>query len=191
MSDEVKIYVTPDKLRLDSFKLAVNVVAGDFRPNQVLVLLRGAASIGNYVHELLSRVYGFKLGYSVAITSRIPITDGYYVNIQALLPQFTTDTRLLIIDDIFDTGSTIDEMIRYLGRVGLNESCIRTAVVDYKPGKNTTQRLPDYYVNESPNDTWIVYPHEISDVTDDAIPNVFGMDVANLLLVCDDLLKLL
>jgi len=184
-----RLFISPGQLRFDSIKLATHVVTDRFMPTDVLVLLRGAATIGNFMHEVLSRAYGFKLGYNCAITKRTRVGDGYAVDVQANLPKFSEETRLLIIDDIFDTGSTVAEVIRRLVAHGLGASQIRTAFIDYKPGKNLTNLVPDYYVNERADDCWIVYPHEISDVHDDEFTKMFGSDVdviSNLLLMCRD-----
>ena len=37
----------------------------------------------------------------------------------------------------------------------------------YKPQNNTTDIVPDYYVNES--DEWLVFPHEIAGLSEEEI----------------------
>jgi hypothetical protein len=37
----------------------------------------------------------------------------------------------------------------------------------YKPSRNTTTFAPDYYVRET--DHWLVFPHELMDLTPDEI----------------------
>jgi len=181
---------------MDSFMLAANVVAGGFNPDNVLVLLRGAATAGGYVHEMLSKVYGYRLDYDARKTRRVQtgthgVTPQYNIVIDDAdhPPEFTVCTRLLIVDDMFDTGRTIEEVISWLVTNGLDEDRIRVATVDYKPEKNQTQRVPDYYINMHPANAWIVYPQEISDVADEDIEEVFGSKVSNLLLMCQDVVK--
>jgi len=71
------------------------------------------------------------------------------------------DDNLLIIDDIFDSGRSVDAIIKTLG-----EKCrrntpddIRVATVYYKPSRNATTRVPDFYLHET--DEWTVFPHEM------------------------------
>lgn len=74
--------------------------------------------------------------------------------------QFPSDAilnrkRVLIIDDIWDSGRTamgVKERIEAAG----GEAEI--AVLHYKPGQSVYEEEPDYYVVET--DHWIVYPWE-------------------------------
>ena len=67
--------------------------------------------------------------------------------------------RVLIVDDVWDSGRTIMAVReRVLDAGGLPE----TAVLHYKPARNAygaTQ--PDYYVDET--DAWIVYPWDVGE----------------------------
>ena len=64
------------------------------------------------------------------------------------------DRRVLVIDDVWDTGSTIvavRDRLRDLGATA--EVC----VLHYKPGRSRfPEDKPDYYAEET--DGWIVYP---------------------------------
>ena len=66
-----------------------------------------------------------------------------------------------IIDDIFDSGRSVDAIIKTL-----REKCrrntpddIKVATVYYKPNRNATSRVPDFYLHET--DEWTVFPHEM------------------------------
>jgi hypoxanthine phosphoribosyltransferase len=68
---------------------------------------------------------------------------------------------LLIVDDVFDTGRSIDAVINTL-ESKMRRNCpsqIRVATPWFKPNKNATSRIPDYYVHEA--DDWLVFPHEL------------------------------
>jgi uncharacterized protein len=67
--------------------------------------------------------------------------------------------RVLIVDDVWDSGKTImavSERVRDAG--GFPE----TAVLHYKPARNAFgATTPDYYVDET--DAWIVYPWDVGE----------------------------
>jgi hypothetical protein len=74
--------------------------------------------------------------------------------------QFPSDAllnrkRILIIDDIWDTGQTAMSVRERIEAAG-GEAEI--AVLHYKPGHSVYAEKPDYYVVET--DRWIVYPWE-------------------------------
>ena len=71
------------------------------------------------------------------------------------------DDSLLIVDDVFDTGRSIDAVINTL-ELKMRRNCpsqIKVATPWFKPNKNATSRVPDYYVHET--DDWLVFPHEL------------------------------
>lgn len=76
---------------------------------------------------------------------------------------------MLIVDDVFDTGRTIDSLIDTMA-AGLKLNMpdeIRVAVPYYKPSRNETTRIPDYYLHES--EEWLVYPHSIEGLAKEEI----------------------
>ncbi|TGY91558.1 hypothetical protein E5162_14190 [Marinicauda pacifica] len=81
----------------------------------------------------------------------------------------TPQNRLLIVDDVFDRGHSLETLI---GR--LREGCgpampgeVKTACVWYKPTRRETELAPDYYVHETAR--WLVCPHELEGLTPDEI----------------------
>ncbi len=77
------------------------------------------------------------------------------------------DDRVLIVDDVFDTGNTIVAVINELTRRarGNTPEDIRVAVPWYKPSRNETDIVPDYYLWETAQ--WLVFPHELDALTPD------------------------
>ena len=71
------------------------------------------------------------------------------------------EDSLLIVDDVFDSGMTIDAVIKYLQKKArLNTPHdIRVAVPYYKPARNRSDRVPDYYLYET--SSWLKYPHSL------------------------------
>ena len=63
--------------------------------------------------------------------------------------------RVLIVDDVSDSGSTITEAVKITKK--LKPAKIVTATLFYKP---RTKFIPDYYTKKFADDIWIVHPWE-------------------------------
>ena len=61
--------------------------------------------------------------------------------------------RVLIVDEVWDTGTTIQAVI---DRVRLAGGRPTTAVLHYKPSHSVVLAVPDHFVLET--DAWVVYP---------------------------------
>ena len=77
---------------------------------------------------------------------------------QPLFLQFPIDPllhshRVLIVDEVWDTGTTIQAVI---DRVRLAGGTPTTAVLHYKPTHSVVEAVPDHYVEST--DAWVVYP---------------------------------
>ena len=88
---------------------------------------------------------------------------------EAAALQGDVDRSLLIVDDVYDTGRSIDAIISELKRLArLNTPHdIRVAVPYYKPTRNQTDRVPDYFVHET--EAWLKYPHSLEGLSADEI----------------------
>ena len=168
-----KNFITSQALLQDSFRLAAKVYDDGFRPDFIIGIWRGGAPIGIAVQEY----FEFK-DYS---TDHIAVrTSSYYgINKQSkeirvhglhyLVENADAEHKLLIVDDVFDSGRRVDaliQQIRKLMRLNMPKD-IRIACPWYKPQNNTTDIVPDYYVNES--DERLVFPHEIAGLSEEEI----------------------
>ena len=82
-----------------------------------------------------------------------------------IIKKICREDRVLIIDDVFDTGNTIKavvEEIRQRAR-GNAPDDIKTAVPWFKPTRNETDMVPDFYLRET--EEWLVFPHELDALT--------------------------
>lgn len=161
----MKFYLSSQKLYEYSFQLAANIIKSDFKPNFLVAIWRGGTPVGITVQEVL-RYYGFD-------TDHIAIRTSYYTglsdtkkevkvyNLDYLRNILNHDDKLLIIDDVFDTGNSIQAVIKNLQKkTRLNmPTDTRIATVFYKPKKNKTNIVPDFYIKKI--DNWIIFPHEM------------------------------
>lgn len=160
-----KIYLEAQDLLEDSFRLGAQVVASGFRPTMMIAIWRGGAPVGVAVQELLA-YRGIETDHISIRTSSYHGIDGRSSQIRIhglsyLIKQVRHEDNLLIVDDVFDTGSTIDAVIREIeAKCRLNTPHdIRVAVPYYKPSRNLTKRVPDYYLHET--EQWLKYPHSL------------------------------
>lgn len=168
-----KTFITAESLQRDSLELAMRVVRSGFRPSFLVAIWRGGAPIGITVQEVLEyhniecdhisiRTSSYTAMGEQAKTVRVHALD-------YLVSRLTFEDRLLLIDDVFDSGRSIQAVLDDLARRcrrNLPQE-IRIATVYYKPLRNRTQLAPDYHVRES--DDWLVFPHEMRGLTREEI----------------------
>ena len=174
-----KRFVTEEALLLDAYRLGVRVFDSGFRPSFIVGLWRGGSSVGIAVQECLQH-----LGVA---TDHISLRTSYrgmqhYLDTvdaapsairvhgtQYLLETMNAKDGLLIVDDVYSTGLNMKAVIdRLATRMRRNlPHDIRIAVPWYKPARNRTGRVPDYYLHET--DEWLVLPYELNGLTLDEI----------------------
>lgn len=160
-----KQYLSAQQLLEDSFRLGAEIIKDGFRPSIMIAIWRGGVPMGIAIQELLTW-YGIETDHIAIRTSSYSGIDGQSHRVRVhgmdyLLRKCRHEDRLLIVDDVFDTGLTIDAVIAHLEqKARLNTPRdIRVAVPYYKPSRNRSRRVPDYYLHETAN--WLKYPHSL------------------------------
>jgi hypoxanthine phosphoribosyltransferase len=168
-----KHYISAQELLEDSFRLALMVLKSGFRPSFIVGVWRGGTPVGIAVQELFE-------AFGVA-ADHIAIRTSSYTGIAQrerevrvhgldyLVENISPADALLLVDDVFDTGLSLEAAIDALrARARRNAPDeIRIATPWYKPANNRTDLVPDYYVHES--DRWLVFPHELEGLTREEI----------------------
>ena len=160
-----KVYLTAQGLLEDSFKLAQKVFKSGFKPTFIIAVWRGGAPIGIAVQEYL-HFHGIHADHIAIRTSSYSGIEEQSREVKVsgldyLIKTMKHTDRLLIVDDVFDTGRSIEAIINKLSetmRLNTPED-IRIAVPYYKPSRNLTDREPDYVVHETSD--WLKYPHSL------------------------------
>ena len=67
--------------------------------------------------------------------------------------------NILIIEEVCDTGHTLNELVKFLRKSGAG--IVRTGALCYKPSRSETGYEPDWYIFET--DKWVVYPWEVNE----------------------------
>jgi hypoxanthine phosphoribosyltransferase len=164
-----KTYISAESLLRDSLALGVQIVRSGFRPSFLVGVWRGGAPIGISVQEVLE--------FNGVECDHISIrTSSYYgidqqsktVRVHAidyLVSQLSFEDQLLLIDDVFDSGRSMEAVVAELQRRcrrNMPEQ-VKIATVYYKPTRNKTPLRPDYFIRET--DQWLVFPHEVQGLT--------------------------
>ena len=72
-----------------------------------------------------------------------------------MIRRLKSEDSLLIVDDVYDTGMSVNKVVSDLeSACKKNTPEIRIATPYFKPSKNKTNRVPDYYIHET--DEWLV-----------------------------------
>ncbi len=168
-----KYYITAQELLESSFRLAHMIYEDGFRPHFIVGIWRGGAPIGIAVQEYFE--------YKGVSTDHIAVRTSSYTGIDRqsreirvhgldyLIKNADADEGLLIVDDVFDSGRSVEALIAEIRRKSrLNTPRdIRVACSWYKPARRAVELKPDYYVYE--NDDWLVFPHELTGLTREEI----------------------
>ncbi|MFT5692785.1 MAG: hypoxanthine phosphoribosyltransferase [Oceanicoccus sp.] len=174
----MKKFISADQLTLDSFKLAVQIYESGFRPNFIVGLWRGGSAVGIIVQDCLdflgvpSDHISLRTSYRGAESYQELINNEERIRvhgIQYLLDSLNSEDRLLIVDDVYGSGFNVKAVIDRLSKKMRRNmpADVRVAVPWYKPGRNRTDRIPDFYLHET--DEWLVMPYELNGLSDDEI----------------------
>ena len=163
-----KTVLSAQDLLEDSYELGVQILESGFKPTMIIAIWRGGTPVGMAVQEILA--------YCGIESDHIAIRTSSYVGVDQrgavavhglnyIIKKICYDDRVLIVDDVFDTGNTIKAVIDELSRRARDNTPedLRIAVPWYKPSRNETDLEPDYYIRKT--DEWLVFPHELDALT--------------------------
>ena len=164
---EAKHYLSAEQYLHDIWRLAAAVRDSQWRPTVLIALWRGGAPVGVGVHEFF-KACGIELrhcplkccSYSGIGTGANAGEVGFSCH-QEVLSAIGPGDRVLVVDDVFDTGKTAAAVEKLVQAPGAE---MRMACVYWKPAKCVTGGRPDYYVRDVGSD-WIVFPHELEGLT--------------------------
>ena len=168
-----KLFISAQSLLEDSWKLGVNILKSGFHPNFIVGVWRGGTPVGIAVQEILD-FYGVHTDHISIRTSSYSGKSRLEAPVRVhgldyLITNVNADDSLLIVDDVYDTGLSVQGVVQTLttkARRNTPED-IRIATPYFKPEKNMTALTPHYYLHET--DRWLVFPHEMDGLNRDEI----------------------
>ena len=179
-----KDFLPYDMVRNNSLKLAGDIHKSGFIPDIIYVLLRGGAYVGNVVSEYFKIVRRSERPvFYAAVVARsyedIRQRERVMVDGWTYSPEYLRNgDRVLLVDDIFDSGKTINHLAEIIMDKGIPRADLKVAVHDYKIFHNAGEQLliqPDYYcrrheIYTPEDDIWIHYmSHELVGLTETEI----------------------
>ena len=112
-----KEFLPYDTVRNNAIKLAHRIYQSGFMPDVIYVSLRGGAYIGNVISEYFKLVHrGSRPVYYAAMVARsytdIRTQDKVKVEGWTYNPEHLRQgDQILLVDDIFDTGRTVNHLV--------------------------------------------------------------------------------
>ena len=171
-----KEFLQYDMMRNNAIELAHHIYNEGFRPDVIYVSLRGGACLGNIISEFFKVVHkGNRPVYYAAVVARsytdVAKAERVRVDGWTYSPEYLrVGDKVLLVDEIFDTGRTINHLAQIILDKGIPRNNLKIAVHDYKYFFDKPSQLaiqPDYWCRKhemSINDAahWIHYmSHEL------------------------------
>ncbi len=171
-----KDFLSYQTVRNNAIKLADRIFKQGFVPDVIYVSLRGGAYMGNVISEYFKLVRKDRRPtYYAAVVARsyrdVGEQDKVRVDGWTYDPEYLrSGDKVLLVDDIFDTGRTVNHLVEIIMDKGIPRQDVRVAVHDYKLRRYLSRQLPvqpDYYCRfhelaTPEQDFWIHYlSHEL------------------------------
>lgn len=165
-----KRYLDAQSLLEDSWRLGAMIEASGFSPDFIVAIWRGGVPVGIAVQEFLT-CFGHQSDHIAIRTASYEGIDQQQREVRVLgmsylIKHVRFEQSLLIVDDVFDTGRSIEAVLQDLQRHTRRNfpRDIRIAVPYYKPKRNQTDRVPDYFIHET--EAWLKFPHSLEGLTE-------------------------
>ncbi|MCQ2592218.1 MAG: phosphoribosyltransferase [Treponema sp.] len=204
----MKEFLQYETVRNNALKLASKIYKDGFIPDVIYCSLRGGAYMANIISEyfkILSRVNHFHPVLYAGVVARsysdIAQHTKVYIDGWTYPPEnLRPGDKILLVDDIFDSGRTINTLVETLmNSRGIPRDDIKVVVHDYKYFTYYKEQLPiqpDYYCRKfeihSPDENrWIHYmSHELVGLTKEELQKYYFKDDPELIDVLDPFLGL-
>lgn len=200
----MKEFLPYDNVRNNALKLAHKIYKEGFIPDVIYCSLRGGAYVANVVSEYfkIARKDCHPVLYAAVVARSYSdirkrdrvMVDGWTYSPEHLRP----GDKVLLVDDIFDTGKTINYLVEVLLEKGIPRKDIKVAVHDYKYFTYKEEQLPiqpDYFcrkftITKPEEDRWIHYmSHELIGLSDEELEEYYYKADPELREVFEDLKK--
>ena len=183
----MKEFLPYETVRNDALKLAHKIYKDGFIPDVIYCSLRGGAYMANVISEyfkVLSKVEKFHPVLYAGVVARsysdIAQHTKVYIDGWTYPPEnLRPGDKILLVDDIFDSGLTINSLVETLmNSRGMPREDIKVVVHDYKYFSYYKEQLPiqpDYYsrkivINKPEDNLWIHYmSHELIGLTQEEL----------------------
>ena len=170
------LHIDPDEFLIDSFRLGKKLYETGFRPKHAISIWRGGTPVGLGV-DAYFRSQGLRINHTtIATESYTGIAQRGSVAIKGLehvIKVVCPEDGLLIIDDVYESGRTIESIVSTLrerARANAPKEIV-VGTVHSKPESHEYKGCPIVSLRELPGNVWIDYPHELADLVNDDDPD--------------------
>ncbi len=143
-------YLTPtwQQYHTNVRTIAEKILADKQTLDLIVAISRGGLTVGHLLTDLLRvpiSVISIQSYTDIQSSGEVKILEGLHIPIE--------HKRVLLVDDVSDTGKTFERAVDYLK--SFHPADVVTASVYYKPHSTY---LPKYYAEQT--DKWIIFPYE-------------------------------
>jgi len=183
-----KEFLSYNTVRDNALKMAYRIHQDGFIPDVIYVSLRGGAYIGNVISEYFKIVrresrpvfYAAVVARSYAgINEREQVrVDGWTYS-----PEYLRHgDKVLLVDDIYDSGRTVNYLTQVILAKGLPRSDVKIAVHDYKVCSYRAEQMPivpDYWcrkhlIERVEDEIWVHYmSHELVGLSEEELDTYY------------------
>ncbi len=148
-------YISWEQYDQLTLTLANSIHQSEWEFDQIVCIARGGMFVGDSLSRIFDKEFAVISARSYDKNSKEPAKLTISKEIA-----MTTDTlgkRILLIDDLVDSGGTMDKVIEFIKQKYSTVEEIRTAVLWKKSGSTYT---PNYFAATAQKETWIHQPFE-------------------------------
>jgi uncharacterized protein len=155
----MSLHVSWDEYNVLVEKLALIVHESKFDFDQIICIARGGLRVG----DVLSRIYERPLAI---LSTHSYAAEGGTVRGDLVIAEHMTMTsprlgdRVLLVDDMVDSGHTLEKVVRTLPQRFPHITAMKSAVLWWKA---CSVYEPDFHVVYLPENPWIHQPFEVYD----------------------------
>ena len=155
----MSLHVSWDEYNRLIERLALQVHESGWKFNQIICIARGGLRVG----DVLSRLYELPLAI---LSTTSYMAEGGTIKGTLVIAEHMTMTaprlgdKVLLVDDMVDSGHTLEAVYKTLPQRFPHIVDVRTAVLWYKA---CSVFKPDYFVTYLPDSPWIHQPFEAYD----------------------------
>jgi len=186
-----KEFLAYNTVRNNALKMAHRIHMDGFIPDVIYVSLRGGVYLGNVISEYFKIIQSGTRPVYYAVVVAHSYTGVRESNTRVKVEGWTyspdhlrTGDKVLLVDDIFDSGRTINYLAEIILDKGIPRSDLKIAVHDYKffPSSEHLVIQPDYWCRKhdrsnNTEDLWIHYSsHELIGLTKEELEEHYYKD---------------
>lgn len=146
------LFVTWPEYHLLAQKLAAAIFNHSHQADLIVAISRGGLTLGHVLSDLLRKPIS-----TILVQSYTDIQKQGEVKIVEKLGFPVSGKRILVVDDVADSGRTFQRAIGYLTKLKPKE--LTTVALYFKP---KSMVRPDFYAKQTSK--WIIFPYETTEM---------------------------